>query len=280
MVVGSGAKQAVSEPRIVGIVLARNEDLFVGRAVGNAAAFCDEWIFCDHGSTDGTADVLEDLESKLTCARLHKISHPRESHELLRPFCAADTWIFGLDGDEIYDPTGLARLRAKIISGEFRNSWMILGNVLHVTSLAVDYSTAAGYLSPPCRSMTKLYNFAAIESWGGNCLERLHGGKPVFREGFSAAARRNLHEEADWDDADFRCLHLCFLPRSSRVAHGAVRRNIMETYGASRRETLINRVKQAFQGNRDSKWKNERYRRGPEVTVDATPFFCPSKSGF
>lgn len=262
----------MSEPRIVGIVLARNEDLFVGRAVRNAAAFCDEWILCDHGSTDRTGAVLEDLASELPSARLHRISHPRESHELLKRFCGTNTWVFGVDGDEIYDPAGLVRMRERLMRGEFHDSWMILGNALHVTALAEDNTTAAGHLSPPCRSMTKLYNFAAIESWDGNCPERLHGGEPVFREGYSAAARRNLHEETDWDGADFRCLHLCFLPRSSRDAPGAVRRNIMETYGSSRREAWMNAWKRFFSGKPDSKWKNDRYRRGPEVRVDARPF--------
>lgn len=273
MVVGSGAKQTVSSLRIIGIVLARNEDLFVGRAVRNAARFCDEWILCDHGSTDRTAAVLEGLASGLPRTRLHRISHPRESHELLKGFCGTNTWVFGVDGDEVYDPEGLARMRGRLVSGEFHDSWMILGNALHVTALADDHTTATGHLSPPCRSMTKLYNFSAIESWEGNCPERLHGGVPVFRGGYSAAARRNLHEEADWAGADFRCLHLCFLPRSSRDLPGAVRRNIMETYGSSRRESWMNAVKRIFQGRRNSKWKNERYRRGPEVIVDARSFF-------
>lgn len=273
MAVGPGAKQTVSVPRIIGIVLARNEDLFVARAVRNAAGFCDEWILCDHGSTDRTAAVFSELASEFSNARVHQISHPRESHDLLKPFCETSTWVFGVDGDEIYDPAGLRRLRERILSGEFANHWMLLGNVLHVTALAEDRMTATGHLSPPCRSMTKLYNFVAIESWEGNCVERLHGGTPVFREGFSANLRRNLHEEMDWDASDFRCLHLCFLPRSSRKDHRGARLNIMETHGAPRLRRWMNAVRARCGFLSSTSWKEQKYMRGPEVTVDARPFF-------
>ena len=257
---------------ITGIVLARNEERYIETAVRNAARFCDRMLLCDHRSTDGTAEILRGLAMELSSAEFHSIAHPRESHDLLRPLCGTETWVFAVDGDEIYDPQGLDRLRARIGGGEFDASWMIFGNVLNVTHLSGDHSTAAGHLAPPCRSMTKLYNFAAIESWGGNCPERLHGGNPVFRPGFAATDRRYLHEEVSWGDADFRCLHLCFLPRSTTDREGG-RRNIMETYGSSRRESLMLALRNFFRGGRASKWKNERYRRGPEVTVDASPFF-------
>lgn len=263
----------MSALRIIGIVLARNEDLFVAQAVRNAAAFCDEWILCDHGSTDRTAAVFRELTSEFPNAHAHQISHPRESHDLLKPFCGTSTWVFGVDGDEIYDAEGLRRLRERILSGEFANDWMLLGNVLHVTALAEDRMTATGHLSPPCRSMTKLYNFAAIESWDGDCVERLHGGAPVFREGFSENLRRNLHEETDWDSSDFRCLHLCFLPRSSSHDRGDVRLNIMETYGAPRLQRWGNAIRTWCGFDVPASWKKQKYRRGPEVTVDARPFF-------
>lgn len=260
--------------RIIGILLVRNEDLLVERAVRNAARFCDEWILCDHRSTDQTASILERLAGDLPCARLHRITGPRESHELIKPFCGTNTWIFGVDGDEIYDPAGLERMRARMMLGEFVGSWMILGNVLHVTSLSSNGAEAKGHLTPPCRSMTKLYNFAAIESWDGYCPERLHGGHPVFREGFSGKERRNLYEETEWAAADFRCLHLCFSRRSSQDAAETARRNIMETYGSSRWHKWMAPLRRAMGTARPDTWKEQRYRRGPEVSVDARPFFA------
>lgn len=259
--------------KIVGIVLTQNEEFFVERAVRNAAGFCDEWIFCDNGSKDATPEILERLACELPSARLHRVAHPRESHELIRHLGGTDIWVFGVDGDEIYDPAGLARLRKRLKDGEFSGSWMLLGNVLHVTKLSADCTTATGHLAPPCRSMTKLYNFAAIESWRGYCAERLHGGSPVFRKGFTNSSRRFLHDEVPWEEADFRCLHLCFQPRSPLDGENTVRRNIMETYGATRRERWLNQLKNLFQRKDNSQWKNERYRRGPEVTVNAQVFF-------
>lgn len=256
-------------PRIAGIVLVRNEDLLLERALRNAARFCDEWILCDHRSTDRTSDILRRIAPDLPDARVHRISHPRESHELIRGLAGRNTWIFGLDGDEVYDPAGLARMRARLRTGEFGEWWMILGNVLHVARLDADRLSASGHLAPPCRSMTKLYNFAAIESWGGYCVERLHGGAPAFREGFEAGKRLPMNETVAWEHSDFRCLHLCFQPRSSGDLSAGARPNIMETFGPVRwLEWLApwRRWKTA--------WKHERYRRGPEVTVDTRAFFA------
>lgn len=251
------------------MVLVRNEDLLVERSLRNAARFCDEWIFCDHGSTDRTAVLLAELAKTLPGVRNLRISHPRESHELLRAYAGRPCWIFGLDGDEIYDPSGLARLRSRLLAGDFRDWWMILGNVLHVARLSPDKRRAEGYLSPPCRSMTKLYNFEAIRSWDGDCVERLHGGSPLFHAGFSADKRLNMYESCSWDHSDFRCLHLCFQARSSADPPGAVRQNIMETLGTA---GWRRRLASIFSGKRD--WKKERYMRGPLVSIDASPFFA------
>jgi hypothetical protein len=52
----------------------------------------------------------------------------------------------------------------------------------------------------------------------------------------------------------------------------------METYGSGWRDRLRFAFGRLLSGGRDaSRWKQERYRRGPEVTLDASPFF-PSES--
>ena len=262
----------MSIPRIVGICLVRNEEKFVASAVNNAAGFCDQIFLCDHRSSDRTPQILNKLAADLPHASVHRLGHPRESHDLIKGFAGTPTWILGIDGDEIYDPTGLQRLRKRILAGEFDKNWVIFGNVLNVTKFIPASMEVAGHLSPPCRSMTKLYNFSAIDSWDGDCLERLHGGHPVFRRGHGATDRRYLHEETPWDQADFRCLHLCFLPRSTAI-DVSTRRNIMETYGRRRVNAIISRLAELFSPGRSSRWKDEKYRRGPEVTVDLRPFF-------
>lgn len=125
---------------------------------------------------------------------------------------------------------------------------------------------ARGFGAPPSRSITKLYNFAAIKAWDGNTVERLHGGRIEFAPGWNDGMKRNLQETASWQESPLRCLHLCFLPRSSADACSTVRANIMETYGAGWRG-LFRRLAGSGQ------WKREHYCLGPEVTVDASPFF-------
>jgi hypothetical protein len=266
----------LSPARIVGIVLVRNEDLFVERAVRNIAAFCDSMILCEHESTDGTLGILQKLVLELPHAELHRIKHPSESHDLLKPFAGTRTWIFAVDGDEIYDPTLLKGFRHRLLAGEFDAFWRMKGNVLHCTSITPDLTVASGFMSPPSRSMTKLYNFAAITAWNGRILERLHGGEISFKEGFHDLLKNNFHESLGWEETPLRCLHLCFLRRSSQEAPAfreGHRENIQEIYGGGRMGKIRRFVTKLTQKGRLSRWKQEYYRRGPIETVDATPFF-------
>ncbi len=262
--------------KIVGIILVRNEDRFVRQAVKNIAAFCDSLILCDHQSTDGTTGILDDLARALPHADLHRLTQPSESHDLLKPFAGTRTWVFGVDGDELYDPQCLQAFRLRLLSGEFDKVWRMKGNVLHCTALATDRSTASGHLAPPARSITKLYNFGAIGSWDGETPERLHGGKIRFQPGFDDSMKCNFQESLHWDETPLRCLHTCFLPRSTADAAEAgqtARENIMELDcgGVSGR---LRRLAHRLLGRSPaSRWKKDFYRRGPVETVDARPFF-------
>ena len=262
------ASFGVSDPqgmKIIGILLAKNEEFYVEPAVRNALGFCDELIAVDNGSTDRTAEILKSLEAdsggKL---QYHRATHPRMSHDLIAGFAGTDTWVFGVDGDEIYDPCGLGRLRARLEAGEFANDWCLFGNVLNVRRLDRQAGFAEGHLAPPCRSMTKLYNFAAIRAWHGPCLERLHGGRIEFLEGFHEGLRANLHEKEPWEISDFRCLHLCFLPRSPADRCGRVRANIMDRH-AWGLQKILSKLSYILRGERPPDWKTEKYARGPIV---------------
>jgi len=253
-----------------------NEDLHVARAVENIASFCDKLILCDHQSSDGTVGILENLAAKHHHAELHRITHPSESHDLLKPFAGTRTWVFAVDGDEIYDPTLLEGFRHRLLAGEFDAFWRMKGNVLHCTSITPDLTAASGFMSPPSRSMTKLYNFAVITAWNGKMLERLHGGEISFKEGFHDLLKNNFQESLGWEETPLRCLHLCFLRRSSKEKtqeQGGRRENIQEIFGGGfigKFSRLFNRI---LMRKVTSSWKQDYYRRGPNVTVDATPFF-------
>jgi glycosyltransferase involved in cell wall biosynthesis len=179
--------------RIVGIFLGRNEERFAERVIRNAGDFCDEMLLVDHGSEDRTGEILRGL-AKGSGGRwkYFSVTHPRESHDLIAGYAGSETWIFAVDGDEVYDPAGLRRMRGRLLAGEFAGDWCIFGNVLNVRELDREVGVARGHLAPPCRSMTKLYNFAAIEAWDGPCLERLHGGTVRYRAGFGERSRREL----------------------------------------------------------------------------------------
>lgn len=277
-----GAVRPADGIKIVGILLIKNEDLFIERIVSNIIDFCDEIIVADHKSTDRTAEVVRPLAAKFAKIRYFAIDHPAESHELIAGYADSPTWIFGVDGDEVYDPNGLMILRRKILGGEYRRWWMILGNALHCIEVDGKRRTARGYLSPPCRSMTKLYNFAGIKSWSGPCPERLHGGSVHFHPQYSMDDRLPLYEEVAWDRSFFRCLHLCFLPRSSKDAakpgNLTLRENISEKNATGLWGKIVNFLA-GWRGGRDvSQYKREKYMRGPVVETGTEPFF-PVETG-
>lgn len=263
--------------RIVGIVLVRNEDRFIEQVVKNITEFCDHILLVDHGSSDKTVAILGRLQQQYPKKfSLHQIAHPRESQELLKPLIGTKTWVFGVDGDEVYDPTRLAIFRQRLLSGSFDDSWMILGNVIHCDELHLSSCVASGYATPPSRSITKLYNFFAIDTWEGNTPERLHGGTPRFRAGFTEQKKRSLQHEYSWADAPLRCLHLCFIRRSSSH-HSAMRQNIMETLARGKIYRCYKQVEvflqKIFHQPEHSSWKQKHYARGERVTVDVRSFF-------
>ena len=270
-------QQTQSKKQILGIVLVKNEDRFVEQVVRNVWDFCDRLLLVDNKSQDGTVGILRNLAISSTGkASFHEISHPKESHDLLRPYAGTNTWVFGVDGDEIYDPQGLRAFRKRLLSGEFDRHWMILGNVLHCDRLDIPGCQAFGFKTPPNRSITKLYNFAAIDSWEGYAPERLHGGTPKFFPGFSGEGKRQLQSETTWEESHLRCLHVCFLSRSSIDRNGSPRVNFMEKmYGGwavrikrlSRRLACVPEV---------SDWKRKHYTRGKPVNVSTEPFFSLS----
>lgn len=264
----------MNAPRIVGIVLVRNEDLFVRRAVANIIGFCDEILLCDNGSTDGTGMILKEFSAAHPKITYYALRHPSESHDLLQRFIGTPTWVFGVDGDEIYDPLRLVLFRRRLLAGEFSSIWRMKGNVLHCTRLDMTARQAQGYLAPPSRSITKLYNFEAISSWQGDTVERLHGGKIEFREGFHDLMKKNFQESIPWGESPLRCLHLCFLSRSSLDQGREIpRENIMEIYRGGILKRLLHPLRLLFGKIAKSNWKAEHYRRGPEVGLPVEEFF-------
>lgn len=264
-------------PQIIGIVLVRNEDRFIERVIINIAGFCDSIIITDNGSTDGTLEILQKLASIYPHIEVSSINHPKESHKAIERYAGTNTWIFAVDGDEIYDPVGLQIMKNRLKKGEFSHVWRIIGNVLNCSSIDPANKKAAGYLAPPCRSMTKLYNFALLESWT-DCPERLHSGQKIFKAPSAKLLTVESHKEMAWEESWFRCLHVVFLRRSSREtpSKGNSRLNPAEIEAI--RQAWQNRsfgklLKRSIEALFGRNWKQQKYRRGPLVEKEISNFF-------
>jgi hypothetical protein len=264
--------------QIVGIVLVRNEDVFVERAIRNVAAFCDRIHAVDHVSTDGTWQILRGLARDYPQLDARRSHHAGDSHALLEPYAGTETWVFGVDGDELYDPARLAGFRQELLDGVYDSAFKVASNVLNCVELDQTGRSATGYLSPPSRSITKLYNFAAIDEWRGDGAERLHGGSIAFRDGYDERSVDNIGERLPWDETPLRCLHACFLQRSTaepaRSGESYARPILEETQLQDR--SLVGTLKRRVRRRgipEASTWKREKYMRGDLVTVDASPFF-------
>lgn len=266
--------------RVLGSVLVRNEDLFVERAIRNAAAFCDRIFAFDHLSHDETWSTLQRLARELEHLEVSRTPRTTDSHKPFEPYAGTRTWVLGIDGDELYDADGLSRLRNQLLGGGHEDVFRLKAHVLNCDALNLEEGTASGFMAPPSRPVTKLFNLAAVDSWTG-CSQRLHDGRPQFRPGFEWESMRYLSDTRSWQDDPLRCLHACFLPRSSREVEGAPRKNVNETgeWDRSAVGLLKRKLRQHSPPNavaalhrEGTNWKREWYARGERVTVDATPF--------
>ena len=254
--------------KIIGIVLVKNEDRFIEPVLRNIVDFCDELIVLDdYLSRDNTGKIVKALiqeEPKIVYKKIIRLS---TSHEMIEKYAGTDSWIFAVDGDEIYDHDGLMCFRKRIEAGEFDKWWVVFGNVLNLKSIDENLQHADGFLAPPCRSMTKLYNFSIIDAWDGPCKERLHGGTIHFKPGYDDTLRLDLHEKIEWDEADYRCLHACFVRRSSIDENDEARLDIMDRAARPwwRRKLGINKDYVP--------WKLRKYQRGKLVNADVSEFF-------
>ena len=262
--------------QIVGIILVKNEDLQIERVVRNIVNFCDKIIVTDHGSQDHTFEILTKLSQEFQHITLKKIDHPSQSHNEIEKFAGTPTWIFVIDGDEIYDPAGLALMKQYLLEGRFDNDWNIFCNSINCIQLDYSKKIAKGYLAPPSRAIARLFNFSMIESWI-NCPERVHGGDIKFRNNFHLGMRRYLQNEFSWENSYFRCVHVAFIQRSSlqklfpnksrlNPAEIEERKNTRNWRHLPRHIFLLAKHWLGFD------WKNQKYRRGPVVEKDVSAF--------
>ena len=247
---------------IVGLSLVRDEERFVERVLRNALALCDRILVADHGSRDRTPEILAVLAREDPRVEVHAVAHPAGAHDLVAPLAGRDLWVFGVDGDEVYDPEGLAALRRRLLDGELDDWFSISAGAVHCVEVDLESGWARGYPAPPARGLTKLYNFAALEAWEGPVPERLHGGSARFKPGFDGSRRNEEFFEQNWDRSVLRCLHMCFVRRSSLDPKDGPRPNPLDV--VERRMLGVRRRRQR---------KELGYAKGDLVTVPTGPFF-------
>jgi hypothetical protein len=125
--------------------------------------------------------------------------------------------------------------------------------------------------------MTKLYNFRLIDGWDGAYTHVFANGTIHFKSGYDATRRLNLHEQLSWEESHYRCLHTCFMRRSSLDKAGATSRpNVSESVRGGTMNWLRKLGNRLVGKAPASDWKLEKYARGSLVTVDATSFFPPA----
>jgi glycosyltransferase involved in cell wall biosynthesis len=262
--------------RILGVGLFRDEDIFVERAVRNVFGFCDELILVDHRSKDGTPEILARVAAESPVpTSVHRVQKASESHDFVKGYAGEDVWAFGLDGDELYDPRGLERFREQLLAGEAADAWNIRSNMLHCLELDEDAGLATGYLSPPAPSVSKLFNFRLIDAWDGDNPERLCDPSGlVFKPGVGRR-KHELNKTVGWDESPFRCLHVCFLRRSSRQKEAGPRMNVPDRTAARRAPIRAWRALREALGRPPSGTYKDLYRIGEPVTVDVSAMLRP-----
>src|SRR5437764_1444707 len=112
-----------------------------------------------------TWEIVSRLARELDHVSAVRVAHAARSHDLVLPYVGTDTWVLSPDGDEIFDPEGLRRLRAELEAGVYDEWFRLFPAMLHCVELDAAELTATGYLAPPARSGPKLFNFAALRSW-------------------------------------------------------------------------------------------------------------------
>jgi hypothetical protein len=262
--------------QIVGIILIKNEDLHVERAIRNVVNFCDQIIVTDHQSQDHTFQIVEALTKEFHHIHLSKIDHPKQSHQAIEQFVGTPTWVFVVDGDELYHPAGLAIMRKYLLEGRFDSDWNIFCNTLNCVSVDYENKTARGYLAPPSRAGARLFNFSLIDQWIG-CPERVHGGTITFKPGFHLGLRHYLFNEYSWENAFFRCVHVAFVRRSSiqKSFTGKGRLNpgeIEERKNSKNWRHFPGYLKILIKDWFGLDWKSQKYRRGNLVEKDISTF--------
>lgn len=235
---------------IVGVMMVKNEDVFIRNAIRGITDFVDEIIFIDTGSTDGTVDIA-DSEGVIPIIDYDL----KNTHKYVEGYAGQDVWVFGVDGDEIYDREGLKRLKADMKSGMYSNAYQVQGWYLHLTEFPLGES-GVGYIGPPSHTPAKLYNMNNILQWPNS------GDDVLFHVGTRKTQGVKARAVIDtWEQSPMRCLHTRFLRRSTEDSEQEVGVRLGPGHVAGKR------LNSKMKGTEEGKNYRYNYRKGDVVEV-------------
>ena len=275
-------ERAALAVQVVAVVLLHNEDVFAERVIRNVAAFCDRIHVADHMSTDGTWEIVSALARELDHVDATRIANSAQSHDMIAGYAGTNTWVLGADGDELYDPVALQRLRNQLEEGLYDHAFESCRPCSTPSRLIDQAGTATGYLSPPARSAGgKLFNFNAINSWTHVYRQCLHEGEVEYRPGWGGSPSRTSAMSSAGTRARFAACTRASCVVRAEEPDGAVRLNPIEAR-THRRDTVGRaqlRLRRLSLRRQPVPWKVEKYRHGPVVTKDVTAFLgAPARS--
>ncbi len=269
--------------QILGVMLVKNEEFFISWSLMNIVDFCDHIIVLDNCSTDRTYQIAECISTLQKNVEVIVVRNANDTQKFLVDYFGTQTWVFGVDGDEIHDPVALGKLKTRLQKSEFDQYWAISSIYCHVTNIDFGRSIARGYSSPEAKAGLKLYNFNAIDNWISNWRkrERLHGPGKRFRPGYSEEHIYDFSIHESWQTTDFRCLHLCFFPRTLKEA-----KNIYSHTTYKRKNPAESRILRKLTRNierlnpRRLDYRQKRYARGSIDSFDIKNFGKPDENLF
>ncbi len=117
---------STAEPRISLVMIAKDEQANLPRALESAARFVDEIILVDTGSTDRTVQIAESYGAKV---HHHPWQGDFSLHRNQALSYAGGDWCLQLDADEALDPAGGPLLRELAAAPEVMAYWVTIENV-------------------------------------------------------------------------------------------------------------------------------------------------------
>lgn len=231
--------------------MVKDENIFIQKSIQCISDFVDELLVIDNGSIDDTAQIAQQCG-----ACVFNEPDLTKTHNFITPYIGhKDTWVFGVDGDELFDPGGLKKLRVDIDSGMYDGAYQVQGHYLHAEE--IKNGTVTGNMGPPCHTPTKLYNMGNVISWDTDGHHILFLSRPFTHRGAKARAC----PDDSWESSPLRCVHTRFLKRSTKEDEKTIGRRL---HG----EDKLGFGSRIDRGGNDDVNYRLMYRRGDKITKE------------